>query len=63
MERRRHDHQPARQHAMLETGLNLVDVFCGSAAFLGEGSHGEDADVPDHLSRLAEELFDTKPAA
>lgn len=57
---------PANMRAgqlMLETGLNLVDIFCGTAVFLGEGNHGEDADVPDHLIRLAEELFDTQLAA
>ncbi|WP_427130529.1 DUF3846 domain-containing protein [Pseudarthrobacter sp. S9] len=50
-------------HLMLEAGLYLVDIFCGTAVFLGNGDHGEEADAPEHLIRLAERLFDTPLAA
>jgi Domain of unknown function (DUF3846) len=46
-----------------DCGLDLAGVARGTAVFLGHGDHGEEADVPEHLIRLAEELFDTRLAA
>jgi Domain of unknown function (DUF3846) len=46
-------------HLIRETGLYLTDVFCGTVVFLGHGDHGDEADAPDYLIGLAEELFDT----
>jgi uncharacterized protein DUF3846 len=50
-------------HLMIEAGLDLVDIFCGTAVFLGHNGHGDEADAPDHLIRLAEQLFDVRLAA
>jgi hypothetical protein len=48
---------------MYDCGLDLSGVARGTAVFLGHGNHGEEADAPEHLIRLAEELFDTPLAA
>ena len=45
---------------MYDCGLDLSGVARGTAVFLGHGDHGEDADVPNHLVRLAEDFFDTR---
>ncbi|NUU33153.1 DUF3846 domain-containing protein [Arthrobacter sp. C9C5] len=45
---------------MYDCGLDLAGVARGTAVILGHGGHGEDADVPEHLIRLAEEFFDTR---
>jgi hypothetical protein len=50
-------------HLMRETGLYLADTFCGNVVILGEGTHGEEMDAPEHLIKLAERLFDTALAA
>lgn len=47
---------------MHECGLDL-DGIRGTAVFLGRGEHGAEADIPDHLPRLAEELFGAPLAA
>ena len=47
---------------MHECGLDLGGIR-GTAVFLGRGEHGAEADIPDHLARLAEELFGTPLAA
>ena len=41
---------------MHECGLDL-DGIRGTAVFLGRGGHGTEADIPEHLERLVEELF------
>lgn len=46
-----------------DCGLDLAGVARGTAVFLGHGAHGEVADVPEHLIRRAEQLFDTRLAA
>lgn len=48
---------------MYDCGLDLAGVARGTAVFLGHGDHGEEADVPEHLIRQAEQLFDTRLAA
>ena len=45
-----------------ECGLDL-DGVRGTAVFLGHGDHGAEADIPEHLARLAEELFGSPLAA
>lgn len=45
-----------------EAGINVGDLH-GTALFLGHGSPGEETDVPRHLVRLAEQLFDLPLAA
>ncbi|HKU03564.1 MAG TPA: hypothetical protein VJQ80_12205 [Arthrobacter sp.] len=47
---------------MHECGLDL-DGIRGTAVFLGRGEHASEADIPDHLARLAEELFGAPLAA
>jgi len=47
---------------MHECGLDL-DGIRGTAVFLGRGEHGTEADIPEHLARLAEELFGSPLAA
>ena len=47
---------------MHECGLDL-DGIRGTAVFLGRGEHGTEADVPEHLPRLAQELFGAPLAA
>ncbi|KIC66976.1 hypothetical protein PUN71_007840 [Arthrobacter sp. NQ7] len=47
---------------MHECGLDLNGIR-GTAVFLGRGDHGAEADIPDHLARLAEELFGAPLAA
>ena len=42
---------------MYDCGLDLSGAARGTAVLLGHGGHGEDADVPEHLVRLAEEFF------
>ena len=46
-----------------EAGINVEETLHGTALFLGHGSPGEEADVPRHLIRLAEQLFDLPLAA
>ena len=46
-----------------EAGLHLEETVSGTAVFLGHGTNGDEADVPAHLLRLAERLFDTALAA
>jgi hypothetical protein len=46
-----------------EAGVDLEDTVHGTAMFLGSTGHGKEADVPRHLIRLAEELFDLPLAA
>ncbi|HEX9088455.1 MAG TPA: DUF3846 domain-containing protein [Arthrobacter sp.] len=48
---------------MYDCGLDLSGVARGTAVFLGHGRRGEEADVPEHLIRLAEEFFGTKLVA
>ncbi|WP_457948903.1 DUF3846 domain-containing protein [Pseudarthrobacter sp. alpha12b] len=47
---------------MHECGLDLGGIR-GTAVFLGRGDHGAEADIPDHLPRLVEELFGVPLAA
>ncbi|WP_285244749.1 hypothetical protein [Pseudarthrobacter sp. fls2-241-R2A-127] len=47
---------------MHECGLDL-DGIRGTAVFLGRGEHGAEADIPEHLPRLAEDLFGAPLAA
>lgn len=47
---------------MHECGLDLGRLR-GTAVFLGRGEHGTEADIPEHLARLAEELFGAPVAA
>jgi len=47
---------------MHECGLDLNGIR-GTAVFLGRGEHGAEADIPDHLAKLAEELFGAPLAA
>ena len=42
---------------MRDRGLDLAGAARGTAVFLGHGSHGEVADAPEHLIRLAENLY------
>lgn len=46
-----------------ECGLDLAGVARGTAVFLGQGDRGQVCDVPAHLIRRAEDLFDTRLAA
>jgi hypothetical protein len=46
-----------------EAGVDLKETVHGTAMFLGSSGQGEEADVPRHLIRLAEELFDLPLAA
>ena len=46
-----------------EAGLHFEDTFNGTAVFLGHGRHVSRTDAPEHLIRLAEQLFDTALAA
>lgn len=46
-----------------EAGVELDKTIHGTAMFLGFVVPGEEADTPDHLIRLAEELFDMPLAA
>lgn len=39
---------------MHECGLDLAGTACGQPVLLGRDAHGRDADVPEHLVRLAE---------
>jgi hypothetical protein len=39
-----------------ETGV-LADVYCGNAVFLGDTDGGDEADVPEELIDLAQQLF------
>ncbi|MDR7084956.1 hypothetical protein J2X01_004276 [Arthrobacter ginsengisoli] len=48
---------------MRDCGLDLAGVARGTAVFFGHGDHGEETDTPQHLIRLAEELWDTKLVA
>ena len=48
---------------MNDCGLDLAGVARGTAVLLGHGDHGEEADAPKHLIRLAENLLDTKLVA
>lgn len=48
---------------MRDCGLDLAGVARGTAVFFGHGDHGEEGDVPQHLIRLAEDLWDTKLVA
>ena len=48
---------------MNDRGLDLAGVAWGTAVLLGHGDHGEEADAPEHLIRLAEDLLDTKLVA
>lgn len=48
---------------MYDCGLDLAGVARGTAVFLGHGDHGEEADAPQHLIGLAEELFFARLAA
>ncbi|WP_434612704.1 DUF3846 domain-containing protein [Arthrobacter sp. A5] len=50
---------PNRRAALLvleETGA-LTDVYCGTAVFQGETEDGDEADVPEELIDLAQQLF------
>lgn len=46
-----------------EAGIDVDETLHGTALFLGHGRPGEEADVPRHLIRLAEQLFDLPLAA
>ncbi len=48
---------------MREAGVDLDETIHGTAMFLGHGGRGDEADAPQHLIRLAEQLFDMPPAA
>jgi hypothetical protein len=48
---------------MHECGLDLAGTARGQAVLLGRDDHGRDTDVPEHLVRLAEELFGAPLAA
>lgn len=48
---------------MYDCGLDLSGAARGTAVFLGRGDHGGDADVPQHLIRLAEDVFDARLVA
>ncbi|MET3948720.1 hypothetical protein ABIB49_003445 [Arthrobacter sp. UYCu512] len=51
------------RHLMHECGLYLAGTARGQPVLLGRDAHGRDADVPEHLVRLAEELFGAPLAA
>lgn len=54
----------ARAEVLLrEAGLEIEQPVRGAAVLLGHDDNGEDIDVPRHLLRLAERLFDTALAA
>jgi Domain of unknown function (DUF3846) len=46
-----------------DRGLDLAGAARGCAVFLGNGGHREEADVPEHLVKRAEELFGMPLAA
>lgn len=51
--------EPNRRAALLvleETGA-LTDMYCGNVVFLGETEDGDEADVPEALIDLAQQLF------
>ncbi len=51
---------PNRRAAYLvleETGV-LTDVYCGDVVFLGETGDGDEGNVPEHLTDLAQQLFE-----
>lgn len=48
---------------MHEYGLDLVGVARGTAVFLGHGTHGAEADVPEYLIRRAITMFGAPSAA
>jgi hypothetical protein len=54
---------PRAEVLIREAGTPVENTVSGTAVFLGHGSSGNDADVPDHLVRLAERLFETRLAA
>lgn len=54
---------PRAEVLIREGGIELDEAIHGTAVFLGRGKHGEEADAPRHLIRLAERLFDMPLAA
>lgn len=46
-----------------DCGLDIAAITRGTAVFLGHGDHGAEADVPGHLIRLADHLFDVRLVA
>lgn len=48
---------------MYDSGLDLAGLARGTAVFLGNGDHGVETEVPEHLIRLAQQLFDVRGAA
>ena len=54
---------PRAEVLIREAGVPLEDTVGGTAVFLGHGSSGNDANVPGHVVRLAERLFETRLAA
>lgn len=54
--------EPNRRAALVvleHTGI-LTDVYCGNIVFLGETEDGDEADVPEDLIDLAQQLFGLK---
>lgn len=55
--------EPNRRAGLLvyeATGLQ-ADVYCGNVVFLGETRDGDEADVPEDLIDLAQQLFGLHP--
>ncbi len=46
-----------------EAGIDIEDAIYGTVIFLGHENAGVETDVPRHLIRLAEQLFDMPLAA
>lgn len=42
---------------LYDCGLDLSGLARGAAVFLGNGDHGEEMETPEHLIRLAQQLF------
>ncbi|MEQ4565840.1 hypothetical protein [Paenarthrobacter sp. CAP02] len=54
---------PRAEVLIREAGTPIEDPVSGNAVFLGQGSDGNETDVPGQLLSLAERLFGTRLAA
>ena len=50
-------------HLVFEGTGVLTDVYCGDVVVLGDTEDGDEADVPEHLIDLAQQLFGLQQAA
>ncbi|MBT2548186.1 hypothetical protein [Arthrobacter sp. ISL-65] len=56
--------EPLRaEQLMHDCGLDLAGAARGPAIILGRDAEGKDTSIPEHLLRLAAELFGTPQAA